>query len=425
MKNKKLILSLTFLASLLLSGCNIFSNSSESPSSQAPTPSSSAAPSSSSAAPSSSSSSQTSSSSSSSSSAASSSSSSSSSSEASSSETSSSSSSSSTPAPTTSSEPAPTTSSEPAPTTSTGPAPTTSSSSSSSSSTSTSTAPEFPPEPTGNGFSNISDDIVFEIHTAAQKTYLSYAGQYETIPEDQYPSGSTHQSDSNPVTMSWNYTAPAGKTVSNYNLIYGQNSDLSDGYTLTTTTKSLSFYNPYLGKNYYRLVANFTDSTSEQTDIRWFNVDTTYPRNLTIGGMTNCRDLGGRVTEDGGIIKQGCVYRTSGKKYDYSTVPTSEGIDEMLNHLGFKTEVNVADNDTYTISLTGTYVKNYYMDYSGGSHHFSRNAESVKNFFTLLADTNNYPVFFHCRIGTDRTGLCAILLDQLLTWHIKFLFPFL
>ena len=54
------------------------------------------------------------------------------------------------------------------------------------------------------------------------------------------------------------------------------------------------------------------------------------------------------------------------------------------------------------------------MDYSGGSHHFSRNTESVKNFFNLLGNSNNYPVFFHCRIGTDRTGLCAILLSGLL-----------
>ena len=130
--------------------------------------------------------------------------------------------------------------------------------------------------------------------------------------------------------------------------------------------------------------------------------------------MTNCRDMGGRVLEDGGKMKQGLVYRTSGYKYDYSTTITEEGKKEMLQHLKVKTEVNVADGTNYNLKLSGTTVKDFKMDYSGGSHHFSRNAESVKNFFNLLGDSNNYPVYFHCRIGTDRTGLCAILLSGLL-----------
>ena len=232
--------------------------------------------------------------------------------------------------------------------------------------------------------------------------------------ENQYPDGSEHRSDSLPVNLSWNYTAPSGKTVSNYSFISGQKEDLSDGYEITTTSKSVAYYNPYLGRNYYKLVANFSDGQKESTAIRFFDVYTTYPRNLTIGGMTNCRDMGGRVLEDGGKMKQGLVYRTSGYKYDYSTTITEDGKKEMLQHLKVKTEVNVADGTSYNLKLSGTTVKDFKMDYSGGSHHFSRNAESVKNFFNLLGDSNNYPVFFHCRIGTDRTGLCAILLSGLL-----------
>ena len=264
-------------------------------------------------------------------------------------------------------------------------------------------------------FSNITEfNAPVEIHTADQKAYLSYTGSYDTMPENQYPDGSQHKSDSLPVNLSWNYTAPSGKTVSNYSFISGQKADLSDGYTITTSSKSVAYYNPYLGRNYYKLVANFSDGQKEETAIRFFDVDTTYPRNLTIGGMTNCRDMGGRLLEDGGRMKQGLVYRTSGYKYDYSTTITEDGKKEMLQHLKVKTEVNVADGTNYNLNLSGTTVKDFKMDYSGGSHHFSRNAESVKNFFNLLGDSNNYPVYFHCRIGTDRTGLCAILLSGLL-----------
>ena len=266
-----------------------------------------------------------------------------------------------------------------------------------------------------DGFNSITDFAApVEIHTADQKAYLSYTGKYDQMPENQYPDGSQHKSDSLPVNFSWNYVAPSGKTVSNYSFISGQKQDLSDGYTITCTNKSVTYYNPYLGRNYYKLVANFSDGQKAETDIRYFDVDTTYPRNLTIGGMTNCRDMGGRTLEDGGKMKQGLIYRTSGCKYDYSTVITNDGKKEMLEHLKVKTEVNVADGSGYNLALTGTTVKNFYMDYSGGSHHFSRNAESVKNFFNLLGDSNNYPVYFHCRIGTDRTGLCAILLSGLL-----------
>jgi len=266
-----------------------------------------------------------------------------------------------------------------------------------------------------NGFSNITEfNAPVEIHTAEQKTYLSYSGNYDQMPENQYPDGSQHKSDSLPVNLSWNYQVPAGKTVSNYSFISGQKEDLSDGYEIKTSNKSIAYYNPYLGRNYYKLVANFSNGQKEETAIRYFDVDTTYPRNLTIGGMTNCRDLGGRTLEDGGKMKQGLIYRTSGYKYDYSTTITGDGKKEMLQHLKVKTEVNVADGSNYNLSLSGTTLKEFKMDYSGGSHHFSRNAESVKNFFNLLSDSNNYPVYFHCRIGTDRTGLCAILLSGLL-----------
>lgn len=288
-------------------------------------------------------------------------------------------------------------------------APTSSQSSSSSSSSSSS-------QPSGqNGFSGITEfNTPVEIHTAEQKTYLSYTGEYDKMPESQYPDGSQHISNSLPVDLSWNYTAPSGKTVSNYTFISGQKADLSDGYSITTTSKSLKYYNPYLGTNYFKLVANFSDGSKDETTIRTFEVDSTYPRNLAIGGMTNCRDMGGRVLEDGGKMKQGLIYRTSGYKYDYSTTITEDGKKEMLQHLKVKTEVNVADGSNYNLNLSGTTLKEFKMDYSGGSHHFSRNAESVKNFFNLLGDSNNYPVYFHCRIGTDRTGLCAILLSGLL-----------
>lgn len=258
-----------------------------------------------------------------------------------------------------------------------------------------------------------------EIHTAAQKEYLSYTGNYHDIPENLYPDGKNHLSDPLPVNLEWDYEAPDDKEVENFSVVFGQAEDLSDGYEVVGSQNgNIDLYNVFLGTNYFKIVANFTDGTEEVSNTRTFKVDETYPRNLAIGGMTNNRDLGGRLLEDGGKIKQGLVYRTSGFKFDYSTEITAAGREVMLGHMKVKTEVNVADGNNYNLSLPGTTLINAYMDYdSAGSNslnHFTRNAESVKDFFEIVADNNNYPVYFHCRIGTDRTGLCSILLNGLL-----------
>lgn len=281
----------------------------------------------------------------------------------------------------------------------------------------------FGPGPTPvekDNFDIITDlDEPKEIHTAAQKEYLSYAGDYHDIPENLYPNGTSHLSDPLSVNLEWDYEVPSGKELDKYSVIFGQNEDLSDGYEVFGTQEgNIDLYNVFLGTNYFKIVANFTDGTDEASNIRTFEVDETYPRNLAIGGMTNNRDLGGRVLEDGGKIKQGLVYRTSGFKFDYSTEITDAGREVMLGHMKVKTEINVADGNSYNLSLPGTTLINTYMDYdqvgNNSLNHFTRNAESVKDFFEIVADENNYPVFFHCRIGTDRTGLCAILLNGLL-----------
>ena len=268
-----------------------------------------------------------------------------------------------------------------------------------------------------SGFKNINDEEPFEIHSELQKAFLEYDGAYGKCPVDLYPDGTENLSDSKPITLTWNYELPEGKEVSKYSVIFGQERDLSDGYKVDGgTEETISFYNPFLGRNYYKLIATFTDDTTDETPIRRFEVDSTYPRNLTISGMTNCRDIGGRITEDGAKIKQGLIYRTSGKNQNGSL--TDATTEEMINHLGVKNEINLAgDSSSYNLNLTGTtLITSCRMDTSstGGFHHFSRNTEAVKNFFEILADEENYPLYYHCKIGTDRTGLCSVLLGGLL-----------
>ena len=264
-----------------------------------------------------------------------------------------------------------------------------------------------------------------EIHTEAQLEYLQYDGEYKTIDPNLYPGGTVHNSAPVPVDIEWNYTMISGKEeqFENFTVEYGQFKDLSDGYTVeaeqTENGGKVSLMNVFLGTNYFKVYANYSDENVDATKTMTFEVAKDGPRNLEVDGFTNCRDMGGRVTEDGYTIKQGLVYRTCGNKFDYSTTITEKGKTEMLEHWKVKTEINVADSSQHDVKLPGTVVKDYYMDYAGQDsvktkHHFGRNTESIKNIFKLLADEENLPVFYHCRIGTDRTGLVAILLYGLL-----------
>lgn len=55
------------------------------------------------------------------------------------------------------------------------------------------------------------------------------------------------------------------------------------------------------------------------------------------------------------------------------------------------------------------------MDYGATPYsNMSRNAERLRKVFSILGDANSYPLMYHCRIGTDRTGICAIAINGLL-----------
>ena len=257
-----------------------------------------------------------------------------------------------------------------------------------------------------------------EIHTTRQKEYLSYSGEYVSIPEANYPDGSKHISNPEPVNLAWNFSG--SKEVTRYDVKVGKEANLSDGYVIKgTTNASLDIYNSYLGDNYFQIIANYADGSKDESAIQKYKVDDAYPRNLKIEGMTNCRDMGGgRTLEDGGRIKQGLLYRTSSTNrwaYGNGDGPdtiTTAGKEVLLNQLGCKTEINVNNSDDHLADIPNYVAARMYYD--SGKHHLYRNAEPIKEVFHTLADENNYPVFYHCRIGTDRTGLCAILISGLL-----------
>ena len=259
-----------------------------------------------------------------------------------------------------------------------------------------------------------------QIHTNDQKNYLNFSGQYYNITSSDLTSfnanGNTDVSASQQVTVSWNYNVPSGKTVSSYSLLYSQYADLSDYYVVEgSTSKSVSFYNPYIGDNYFKVIANFSDGTQEISPTKIFKVEDQAPRNLKVGNMPNCRDMGGRTTYAGGRIRQGMIYRTAGNKFDNKTSINTDCQNVLKNQLKVKTEINVSDSDTYNTSISGLNLVNAYMAYGSTPYsNLSRNAERIRQVMDVLSHEENYPVFYHCRIGTDRTGITGMMIGGLL-----------
>ena len=279
-----------------------------------------------------------------------------------------------------------------------------------------------PSEVTGGTFTFNDEDLntAQEIHTENQLKYLNLNKEYykmtKTDLDDCDAKGNKNVSTPLQTKLNWEFTAPEGREVKNFTLVFSQKSDLSESYVVEGTSQpTIKFYNAFLGTNYFKIVANYTDGNKESSDVKAFKVTEQAPRSLYVGNMPNCRDMGGRTTFAGGKIKQGLIYRTSGSKFDNSTPSDSEAKTILTEQLRVKTEINVADKTSNNVNLDGVKVENCYMAYGSVPYsNLARNSVRIRQVMDILAEESNYPVFYHCRIGTDRTGITGVMIGGLL-----------
>ncbi len=264
-----------------------------------------------------------------------------------------------------------------------------------------------------------------DIHTSIQNKYLK-GGDYTKATD--YAVGMLELSWPVPMTFEWSVAGVEGKPEK-YIVSLSEKEDMSKAKEFESEYNTLQVYNLKIGTTYYWTVtAVFStgDDKQEQTyvsAVRSFTVSSDGPRNLRVEGVTNFRDMGGYMTESGRRVKQGLIFRcgtiSDGKPGEVRAKVTDEGKKTMLEELGVKSELDLrmaenGENGQITKSVLGKKV-NYYncpMSYSGDI--LEINSEQIKAAFDVFADKDNYPIFFHCAIGTDRTGCVAFLLNGLL-----------
>ena len=262
------------------------------------------------------------------------------------------------------------------------------------------------------------------IHTDDQVNFLNYRedtgkSYYEITSADLNgfnAQGNKNVSTPKKVKLNWDYTVPADKDLLRFDVTFGQEEDLSDGYTVAGTTENeIEFYNSFIGENYFKVTAVFTDGEKEESTIRTFIVEDVAPRSLYAGNMPNVRDMGGRSTYAGGRLRQGLIYRGAGNRFDQRSNIDSECQSILKNQFKINTEINVADGTGNNINLDGTKVENCFMAFGAVPYsNLARNSVRIRQIMDVLSDEDNYPVFYHCRIGTDRTGITGMMINGLL-----------
>ncbi|MBO4583884.1 MAG: tyrosine-protein phosphatase [Clostridia bacterium] len=237
---------------------------------------------------------------------------------------------------------------------------------------------------------------------------------YTVGKTDDY-SGISYRTDEymrDPVVLRWAF----GGEAQNYTVLLADNPELTGAKTYTVTEPTLSIQNLFVNTDYYWAV----EVNGARSETGTFHTADTI-RTLWIEGVSNTRDLGGWKTADGQYrVKYDVAFRGAkfdditpagkqaildlGLKTDVDLRGHNEGVDEPLASIG----VNHIFGSTYGCAMyNGT-------DSTSIERFGSNHVKGTINALRAYANPANYPAYFHCSYGRDRTGTLGLLLLGLL-----------
>lgn len=250
-----------------------------------------------------------------------------------------------------------------------------------------------------------------------------------------------------PVVFSWKCT---DGEKGPWELEVSRNADMSDARRFMFKTKKepkdgiytneLPYANYEIGRRYYwRVTAGIIchkyahgrkcdckdRRAPVQSQIRSFVTEDLAPRWIMLKGEAgNIRDLGGRIGLGGKRVRQGMIFR--GTRFEENSVDgivpgesrlTVSDLRYLRNTLGIKTDLDLRmeyETANAKQSQLGPDVRYILRSSNGYKRIFGRNKKIMAENFREFLDERNYPIYFHCAAGADRTGSLAYVLNGIL-----------
>jgi len=235
-------------------------------------------------------------------------------------------------------------------------------------------------------YTSMQREFIEKIHNCGLDAAVGLLPEKGEKPDFSRPQG---------LIFSW-----AADDETDFVLELSENKDFSDSQIYNTNEKSIEIDNFKVDTTYYWRVNRSAAQIFKTKDnlFRFINVD----------GIVNVRDIGGKN------IKQGIIYR--GTALGGIGQISEEGIKTFVERLKIKTEIELRKEATWTIDSPSMVdgVKLYYRPYRAYMHMFEEEGRAeLYDILKLFTKEENYPIYFHCYQGADRTGMLAIILRSL------------
>ena len=266
-----------------------------------------------------------------------------------------------------------------------------------------------------------------KVHTDFQSEMINSDNILQYVMDNNHLFGSEEKSYPLPAKLYWTTENDTGRKADEYVIQVSETEDFLSAYEYYSTSEAVDIINLMPNTKYYwRVHARYKTTIFTSMDSTFETANFSL-RNIAAPLVINMRDLG-----DNSHMKMGLIYRSGQFNYDSNkygalvSAPSEKGLWVLKQQLGIKTEIDLRKtlsssfNYDEVVGITSSPLGeevNYIstpMEYSNTNIFTNdNNKEAIRNFFTALADENNYPLVFHCVRGTDRTGALAYVLKAL------------